>query len=71
VLNVEGGWYGVIQVPRVCSEEDWVLRLLEEQNVVVQPGYFFDFEAEAFLVVSLLTEPNTFGEGVKRLRAFL
>jgi alanine-synthesizing transaminase len=71
VLNAEGGWYAVVQVPRTRSEEDWALGLLEEQNVVVQPGYFFDFESEAFLVVSLLTEPKVFGEGVRRLRALL
>lgn len=71
VLNVEGGWYGVVQVPRTSSEEEWVLRLLEEQNTLVQPGYFFDFESDAFLVVSLLTQPAVFVEGLKRLRTFL
>lgn len=70
-LNVEGGWYAVVRVPRTHSEEEWVLRLLEEQNVVVQPGFFFDFESEAFLVLSLLTPPETFAEGLRRLRAFL
>jgi len=71
VLNVEGGWYGVVQVPRTSTEEDWVLRLLEEQNVIVQPGFFFDFESEAFLVVSLLTPHETFAEGLRRVRQFL
>ncbi len=71
VLNVEGGWYGVVQVPRTHSEEEWALRLLEEQDVVVQPGFFFDFESEAFLVVSLLTPQDTFAEGLRRLRSFL
>lgn len=71
VLNVEGGWYAVVQVPRTRSEEEWALHLLDEQNVVVQPGFFFDFESEAFLVVSLLTEPDTFAAGLERLRAFL
>jgi hypothetical protein len=37
--------------------------------VLVHPGYFFDFEREAFLVVSLLVEPATFDEGVRRLLA--
>jgi aspartate/methionine/tyrosine aminotransferase len=71
VLNVEGGWNAVLQVPRTRSEEEWALRLLEEQNVVVQPGFFFDFESEAFLVLSLLTAPQTFADGLQRLRAFL
>jgi aspartate/methionine/tyrosine aminotransferase len=71
VLQVDGGWYGTIQVPRTRSEEQWVLRLLEERDVLVQPGYFFDFEAEAFLVVSLLTPLDTFADGVTRLRDLL
>lgn len=62
----EGGWYATLQVPRVRSEEQWVLELLEKHGVLVQPGYFYDFEREAFLVVSLLTEPGVFDEGVAR-----
>jgi hypothetical protein len=67
ILAVEGGWYIVVQVPRVRSEEEWTLELLERENVLVQPGFFYDFEAEAFLVVSLLTERKTFEEGIERL----
>jgi aspartate/methionine/tyrosine aminotransferase len=67
VLAVEGGWYATIQAPRIRSEEDWVLSLLAEDQVLVQPGFFFDFEAEAFLVVSLLTSPTIFHEGIRRI----
>jgi alanine-synthesizing transaminase len=67
VLDVEGGWYVVIQAPRIHSEEDWVLTLLEQDNVLVQPGFFYDFEKEAFLVLSLLTPSEIFGEGVQRI----
>ncbi len=69
VLVVEGGWYATLQVPRVRREEEWVLELLASDNVLVQPGFFFDFESEAYLVVSLLTEPATFHEGCRRLLA--
>ena len=66
VLQVEGGWYATIRVPRLRSEEEWVIHLIESQGVLVQPGYFYDFESEAFLILSLLTEPAIFGEGVRR-----
>jgi alanine-synthesizing transaminase len=66
VLNVEGGWYAIPQVPRIRSEEEWTLMLLDEQGVLVQPGFFYDFEAEAFLVVSLLTPELVFQEGISR-----
>ncbi|MGA3042695.1 MAG: pyridoxal phosphate-dependent aminotransferase [Bryobacteraceae bacterium] len=69
MLAVEGGWYATLQVPRIRREEEWVLDLLEQDNVLVQPGFFFDFESEAFLVISLLTEPDTFREGCRRLLA--
>jgi hypothetical protein len=71
VLRTEGGWYATLQVPRTRSEEEWALTLLREQDVLVQPGFFFDFESEAFLVVSLLCKPEAFAEGVQRLRAIL
>ena len=67
VLAVEGGWYATIQAPRIRTEEDWVLSLLAEDQVLVQPGFFFDFETEAFLVVSLLTSPAIFREGIRRI----
>jgi alanine-synthesizing transaminase len=70
-LEVEGGWSVTIQVPRIRSEEEWVVTLLREHNVLVQPGYFYDFESEAFLVLSLLTEPAIFDQGVDRLVAVL
>jgi aspartate/methionine/tyrosine aminotransferase len=53
----------------VCSDEDWALRLLEEDGVLVQPGYFFDLTLGATLVLSLLPEPAVFWEGVQRLIA--
>jgi alanine-synthesizing transaminase len=67
VLEVEGGWCATLQVPRIRREEEWALELLGEDNVLVQPGFFYDFESEAFLVVSLLTGPETFREGCRRL----
>jgi len=67
VLNVEGGWSAILQVPRIRSEQEWALMLLGERDVLVQPGYFFDFESEAFLVVSLLTPRDVFEEGIRRI----
>lgn len=67
VLQVEGGWYATLRVPRTRSEEEWALELLEKDSVLVQPGFFYDFQSEAFLVLSLLTPVETFREGVRRL----
>ncbi|MDP9170200.1 MAG: pyridoxal phosphate-dependent aminotransferase [Acidobacteriota bacterium] len=66
-LHAEGGWYAVLEVPRIRTEEEWALCLLAEDDVLVQPGFFYDFEAEAFLVLSLLTPPPVFAEGLRRI----
>ncbi|HYW48502.1 MAG TPA: pyridoxal phosphate-dependent aminotransferase [Bryobacteraceae bacterium] len=68
ILAMEGGWYITVQVPRIRGEEEWALELLSREDVLVQPGFFFDFESEAFLVASLLTAPAIFREGTLRLR---
>jgi alanine-synthesizing transaminase len=67
ILAVEGGWYITLRVPRTRSEEEWTLALLENADVLVQPGYFYEFADEAYLVVSLLTAPEIFREGLGRL----
>ena len=67
VHRVEGGWSAVIRVPATRPEETLVLDLLEQDHVLAHPGYFFDFPHEAFLVVSLLPEPDVFREGVRRV----
>jgi len=69
LLHAEGGWYAVLEVPRHAPEEQWVLTLLDQEDVLVHPGYFFDFPREAFVVLSLLATPKVFREGVGRLLA--
>ena len=67
VMPVEAGWYAIVQVPALASEDTIVVNLLDETGVLVHPGYFFDFEREAFLVVSLLPERRVFGPAVEAL----
>lgn len=67
LLEPEGGWSAVLRVPRSASEEELVLRLVDEASVIAHPGYFFDFAAEAFLVVSLLPPPDEFDTAIDRL----
>ncbi len=69
VLEVEGGWYATLRLPRTRSEEQWAVSLLEQDGVYVHPGHFFDFESEAYLVASLLTPEAVFREGIERLVA--
>jgi aspartate/methionine/tyrosine aminotransferase len=67
LLDVEGGWYATLRLPRTRSEEAWALSLLTQDDVHVHPGHYFDFEEEAYVVISLLTPESTFREGVQRI----
>jgi hypothetical protein len=71
ILAVEGGWYIAARLPRIRGEEDWAVDLLELENVLTQPGFFYDFESEAYLILSLLTETAVFQEGITKLRDFV
>lgn len=63
LLVPDGGWYAVVQVPSIGSEEDLVVSLVNA-GVVVHPGYFFDFPRESYLIVSLLPAETDFAEGL-------
>jgi aspartate/methionine/tyrosine aminotransferase len=67
IVEPEGGWACVLQVPSRGDEESLVLLLLRDQHIVVHPGYFFDFHRGAHLVVSLLPNPQVFREAVARV----
>jgi alanine-synthesizing transaminase len=67
VLDVEGGWYATLRLPGTRSELDWALALLDQDEVHAHPGHFFDFEEEAYLVVSLLTQEDVFREATTRI----
>ncbi len=64
LLESAAGWYAVLQLPKTRSDEAWALDLLERDGVLVQPGFLFDFDAEGFLVLSLLPRPAEFDRGI-------
>ena len=70
-LAVEGGWYAVLRVPVTRSDEELAIELVREKAVVVHPGHFYDFPGDGYLVLSLITEREEFGEGMGRLLEYL
>ncbi len=70
-LAVEGGWYATLRVPAIRSDEELAIAVLEHQSVLIQPGHFFDFAADGHVVISLITPPGEFAEGIRRLLSFL
>ncbi len=67
LLPVEAGWYAILQVPKIITEEELLLELLIKDNVIVHPGYFFDLQTEGYLVVSLITRSDIFQTGINYL----
>jgi hypothetical protein len=64
-LNVDGGWYAILKLPSVRSDEQWALALLNQDGVLVHPGHFFDFRSEGHLVISLLPHSEVFEQGIR------
>jgi aspartate/methionine/tyrosine aminotransferase len=68
-LEVEAGWYAILRVPAVRSDEELAIQLLERHSVLVHPGHFYDFPAEGYLIISLITPEPEFREGIRRVVA--
>ena len=49
------------------DDEELTLRLLREKHVLVQPGFFFDFDEDGWVVMSLLQDPAIFKEAIDRI----
>ena len=60
VLNCDGGWNAIIQLPRTKSDEEWAMELLDKRGIFVYPGYFFDLRESGLIVVSLLQREEIF-----------
>jgi alanine-synthesizing transaminase len=66
-LRVDGGWYVVLRVPVLQSDEDLAIDLLRKMAVLVHPGHFYDFPVDGYLVLSLIAPTEEFREGVSRV----
>jgi alanine-synthesizing transaminase len=66
-LEVEGGWYAILRLPSIRTDEEWAIELARKDGVLVHPGHFFDFGSDGYLVISLLTRREVFEEGVARI----
>lgn len=63
-LAVEGGWYAVLRVPAMQSDEELAIDILRKVAVLVHPGHFYDFPSDGYLIISLITPPENFRKGI-------
>lgn len=68
----DGGYYlfPAVAVQGWDDEEELVLALLE-QGLLVHPGYFYGDVSGSHIMLSALTEPDTFKSGIERLCTML
>ncbi|HXM66025.1 MAG TPA: pyridoxal phosphate-dependent aminotransferase [Candidatus Acidoferrum sp.] len=70
-LRVEAGWYVVLRVPVTQTDEELAIDLLRRESVLVHPGHFYDFPADGYLVLSLITDKVEFAEAIARVLKML
>lgn len=70
-LCVEAGWYVVLRVPVTQTDEELAIDLLRRESVLVHPGHFYDFPADGYLVLSLITDKLKFAEAIARVLKML
>jgi alanine-synthesizing transaminase len=68
-LETEGGWYVILRLPAVRTDEEWAMELLSQDGVFVHPGHFYDLPYESHLVVSLLPFTEIFQQGILKVLA--
>jgi aspartate/methionine/tyrosine aminotransferase len=68
-LETKGGWYVILRLPAVRTDEEWAMELLSQDGVFVHPGHFYDLPYESHLVVSLLPFTEIFQQGILKILA--
>lgn len=66
----EGGFYVTIKLLGAQEEEKFALDLLQQQGVLVHPGYFYDIPDSHF-VISFVTPPNALQSALNLIKKAL
>lgn len=66
----QGGFHLTAKIQTKQDEEDFVVRLLEQTEVLVHPGYFYDYESGVHIVFSFLAPPELLSTAIPRLMEF-
>ncbi|MBI1884061.1 MAG: pyridoxal phosphate-dependent aminotransferase [Chlamydiae bacterium] len=70
-LKVEGGWYAILKIPKILTDEAWVLSLLEKESILIHPGHFYHFDQEGYLVLSLLPQTEIFTPAIEKILSYI
>jgi aspartate/methionine/tyrosine aminotransferase len=62
----KGGFHIVLPVPREIDEEDLALELLDDENILVHPGFFYNIEG-THLAHAVVAPPDVLAEALGRV----
>ncbi len=72
-LEPEGGFYLFIKIknPRLTDEE-LVIRLMQETGIFVHPGYFYDYDEKGvYILITLLKDSKKLKTALEKIKKFL
>jgi alanine-synthesizing transaminase len=70
-LAIGGGWYAALRVPVLGTDEEMAIALLRETGVLLQPGHFYNFPTQGYMIASLITPCDEFAEGIGRVLRYM
>jgi hypothetical protein len=71
IFQIEGGWYAILQLPQIHSDDQWAEEIFTHQNVIVQPGHYYGIEQKSCIVLSLLPILDIFENAVIKMHKFI
>lgn len=66
LLPAEGGWAGVLRLANPSGAEQLAQELLEA-DIVIHPGYFYEFADDRHLVMSMISTPGAVAEAMTKM----
>jgi alanine-synthesizing transaminase len=67
IYKTEGGWNAIIKILSNDYNEEWSELLVRKDGIITQPGYFYDFQRNDCVVISLLVEAKLFRSGLEAI----
>jgi alanine-synthesizing transaminase len=71
VFHVEGGWYAILRLPQIFSDDQWAEKFLFYENIIVQPGHYYGMEQPSCIVLSLLPPVDQVAVAIKTMCKFI
>ncbi len=69
--KVNAGWYACLKTAGNITDDAFCYNLLEKYSVLAHPGFFYEFNSENVIVISLIVRESDFIEGIEKIKLLL